>query len=298
MGSMFSTKVCFRNDDVNSLTEPLKKLTEIFLKRKVPITHAVEPGNVTIETIDWLKQLKTHDPHLIEIIQHGWDHTFHEKGEFGGRRSYEEQFIDLRRGKEKMESMFKEDFFPVITVPWDLYNKATIKAADQLGFKVFCVHYDYRISRRLFYSLGRVLGRGQLLGKSISNHLKYYPGTQMVQVDTAISLIKRYFDLFGNECDFFSIEDILSAFRRVRKLIPVVVFLLHHKYHQKESHFQLVDDLLKKLEHRKDVEFINHSRIYEDYRDPLETIYFPNAINSSSPQSRTGESASCPKAGV
>ena len=67
---MFSTKVCFRNDDVNSLTEPLKKLTEIYLKRKVPITHAVEPGNVTIETIDWLKQLKTHDPHLIEIIQH------------------------------------------------------------------------------------------------------------------------------------------------------------------------------------------------------------------------------------
>jgi hypothetical protein len=286
MGSMLSTKVCFRNDDVNSLTEPLMGLTEILLKRKVPITHAVEPGNVTIETIHWLKQLKSNYPHLIEIIQHGWNHTFHVKGEFGGGRSYEEQFIDLKQGKEKMERIFKEDFFPVITVPWDLYNKVTIKAANQLGFKVFCVHYDYRISRRLFYSLGHFLGRGQLFGKPISNHLKCYPGTQMLQIDTAISLIKRYFDLFGNECEFFSTKEILSAFNKVRKLIPVVVFLFHHKYHQKGSHFQLVEDVLDELQHRKDVDFVSHSRIYADWKAALRTNYLPKSIGRSSPQNR------------
>lgn len=268
---MLTTKVCFRNDDVNSLTEPLMKLTEIFLKRKVPITHAVEPGNVTIETINWLKRLKSKHPHLIEIIQHGWDHTFNGKGEFGKGRSYEEQFIDLKRGKEKMESTFGDDFFPVITIPWDLYSQDTIKATNLLGFKVFCSHYDSRISRRLFYSLGHVLARGQLFGKHISNHLKYYPGTQMLQIDAAISLIKTYLDHFGNECEFFSTEKVLLAFEKVRKLIPVVVFLFHHKYHLKEGHFQLVKDVLDELQHREDVEFLNHSRIYEDYREASRT---------------------------
>lgn len=280
---MFSTKVCFRNDDVNSLTDPLMKLTEIFLKRKVPISHAVEPGNVTIDTIKWLKQLKSKDPRLIEIIQHGWNHTFHGKGEFGGRRTYEEQFMDLKRGKEKLESIFKEDFFPALTVPWDLYNQGTIRAANLLGFKVFCVHYDYRISRRLFYAIGHILRRGQLFGKSISHHLKYYPGTQILQVDTAISLIKKYFDLFGSECDFFSTEEVLAAFKRIRKFIPVVVFLLHHKYHQDESHFQLVNELLEELQHRKNIEFLDHSRIYEEYQEARGTFCLSNSMGRSSP---------------
>ena len=168
------TKVCFRNDDVNILDKELIRLTKIFMDRCIPITYAVEPANVTTETINWLKQMKKDIPDLIEIVQHGWDHSWHGKGEFGIGRSYNQQLNDLQRGKEKLENIFGDDFFPMITIPFSVYNRDTIKAADSLHYKVVSGHYNYRISRRLFYFVGHILGKGQLFGRHISIHLNYY----------------------------------------------------------------------------------------------------------------------------
>lgn len=258
------TKVCFRNDDVNTLDKELIKLTKIFMNRCIPITHAVEPGNVTTETINWLKKMKKDVPDLIEIVQHGWDHAnYGKEGEFGDNRSYEEQYNDLKRGKEKMDNIFGKSFFQMITIPRSVYNSDTIKAADLLKYKVVGGHYNYCISRRIFYFIGHILGKGQLLGRHISNHLNYYPGSNMFEIDTAISFIKNYFGYL--ECEMLSEKEILEAFKKYQKYTNVVIFLLHHRFHRNERSIELVKNVLDKLKKQNNIIFTNYSSIYKKY---------------------------------
>jgi len=261
-------EVCFRNDDVNVFSKELVELTDIFLSRQIPITHAVEPGNLTKETINWLKEIKRNYPDLIEIVQHGWRHSIHGKGEFGAGRSYEWQFSDLERGKQLLADIFGNDFFPMITIPFGIYNKDTIRAADSLAYKVFTSHYDYRLSRRLFYVLGHALRRGQLFGRHISNHLNYYPGTRLFEVDSSISFAKRYFSPFGNECEMFSSQELIRTFDQYEQLIPVIIFLIHHRYHHKKHDMQLVNVVLDELQKRVNITFVNYANIYGEYSRP------------------------------
>lgn len=258
-------KVCFRNDDVNTVTPELDKVTDIFVSRGIPITHGVEPANMTTQTVRWLRDLKKRYPNLMEIVQHGWSHQKHGRGEFGPGRSFEKQLIDLTNGFEKMVSEFETDFFPALTIPFGVYNADTIKAASSLRYKVFCSHYNYRLSRRMFYVVGHILGKGQIFGRRISNHLRRYPGTEMLQIDTSISFIRKYFDDFGTGCQMFPVEEIMAMFRRLQKLIPVVVLLLHHRYFIQKDHLRLVHDVLDQFERRGDIQYVTCEELYREY---------------------------------
>jgi len=258
-------KVCFRNDDVNTFTPELEKVTDIFVSRGIPITHGVEPANMTAQTVRWLRYLKQRNPDLIEIVQHGWNHQKHGRGEFCSARSYEQQLMDLRNGFEKMTSEFENDFFPALTIPFGVYSADTIKAANSVGYKVFYSHYNYRVSRRMFYLVGHILGKGQVLGRRISNHLRRYPGTEMLQIDTSISFIRKYFDDFGTGCQMFSVREIMAIFRRLERLIPVVVLLLHHRYFIQKDHLRLVHDVLDQLERRRDIQYVTCEELHREY---------------------------------
>ena len=173
--------------------------------------------------------------------------------------------MDLTNGFEKMVSKFETDFFPALTIPFGVYSSDTIKAASSLGYKVFCSHYNYRLSRRMFYVVGHILGKGQVLGRRISNHLKRYPGTEMLQIDTSISFIRKYFDDFGTGCQMFSAEEIMAMFKRLEKLIPVVVLLLHHRYFIQKDDLRLVHDVLDQFERRGDIQYVTCAEIYQEY---------------------------------
>lgn len=85
MGNIFF----FRNDDLrNKLDDSLIKITDLFIKYNIPITHSVEPANVSEEVVKWLVDVKKKYPDLIEIMQHGYEHKIKnnfKKGEFGGQ---------------------------------------------------------------------------------------------------------------------------------------------------------------------------------------------------------------------
>jgi hypothetical protein len=262
MQGISRTTICYRNDDVNDLSTELADLSEIFLIRGVPLAMAVEPGNLTDETASWLLALKARHGSLVEIVQHGWNHTRYSKGEFDGSRSYVQQFEDLKRGKEKLESVFRMDFFPMLTIPFGVYTADTVLAASHLKYKVFSGHYDYRISRRIFYLLGHLLGKGKFFGHSVSNHLKYYPGTKMFEIDTSISFIKQYLDPSNNTCSMYSLEEILLMFEKFRKLTTVVVFLLHHRFHREKRYMELVERVVDELQKRDDVRFASYEEVY------------------------------------
>jgi hypothetical protein len=75
------TFVFFRNDDVNRMEPGLVETTDILNGLDIPISHAVEPGNLDPQTREWLRSRAANG---VEIVQHGFSHTRHDLGEFGG----------------------------------------------------------------------------------------------------------------------------------------------------------------------------------------------------------------------
>ncbi len=256
----------FRNDDVNILDRELQAVTARCVDEGVPITHTVEPANVSDETVDWLLQQKAHDPRLIEITQHGYDHVERDVGEFGGKRSHEDQFADLSRGRQMLVERFGAGFFPCLNFPFGPYNRSSMRAADDLGFRVICSHYNCRLSRRVMYGVGHLLGLGQILGKHISYHLDFYPRTGMFCVDMAVSFIARYIGPHGSvTCDFHPLEVMERNIRKFIPFTPVIGVLLHHRYHHTEQSLDLITDTIRTIKTIPDAEFLNIEEIYNRY---------------------------------
>lgn len=254
----------FRNDDVNELTPELIAVSEIFFAAGIPIIHAVEPGNLTDACVDWLIEKKLQHGRLLEIMQHGYNHTKHQSGEFGGTRSYREQYDDLRRGREIMERRFGEHWYPAVNFPYGPYNQATIRAVDDLGYAIFNGHYNPRLSRRLFYVIGRILHKGQLLNRHISHHLEIYPGTHTFTIDMAISYIEHYRGNYGSsDCDWYSLDALMDRYEATKRHINVIGWLLHHRYHQTPASLKLVQDSIDAMRRRDPaIEFWNFEEIH------------------------------------
>lgn len=236
----------FRNDDVRDrLDESLVQITELFLRRGLPITHAVEPANVSADVSEWLLDMKRRRPDLIEIMQHGYDHRIknrRQKGEFGGQRTYEEQLADIRAGKELMNRYFGNQWFECFNFPYAPYNPAAIRALDDVGYRVLNSHYNASLSRRLFYGVGHLLRRGYLWGHHVSWHLRRYPGTRLFEIDMCVSFIRRYINE-ETDCEFLPLDELKAETLSYRRL-PVAGILLHHRYHDTPDKIALVERYL------------------------------------------------------
>ena len=53
------------------LEKALKEVTELFLKERIAIIHAMILGVLSEITANWVKEIKRNNTNLIEIIQHG-----------------------------------------------------------------------------------------------------------------------------------------------------------------------------------------------------------------------------------
>lgn len=259
-----------RNDDVNVLDDELVAVSRRCTEAGVPLTHAVEPANVTDEAVRWLREEKARAPRLIEIMQHGFDHQKREVGEFGGSRPYDEQFRDLGHGKEIMSGRFGDDFLPCLNFPFGPYNQHSMRAADDLGFRIVSSHYNCLPSRRAMYAVGHLLRRGQLLGRHVSYHLDHYPRTGMFCIDMAISFIERYIGEYGAQtCVFYPFEEIRRRIDRFVRHTPVVGLLLHHRYHTDQASLDLINEVIDYVRALPGAEFLNMDEIYRRHdRNP------------------------------
>lgn len=256
----------FRNDDVrDTLDESLIKITDIFIKYGVPITHAVEPANVTKEVIKWLVDTKKQHPDLIEIMQHGYDHTIKNnkiKGEFGGQRTYEEQYEEIKKGKELMNQYFGDLWFEAFNFPYAPYNIPAIKAVNDCKFKVLNSHYNSDWKRKFFYFVGHLLNKGRLLDHHVSWNLKRYPNTKLFEIDMNTGFIKKYLNE-GTDADFFTLDQLKEKTLKYSKFKTTGI-LLHHRYHTEKEHFDLVDDYLKWIS-TQGYEFLTMEKIYDRF---------------------------------
>ena len=136
-----SREYFFRNDDVrDTLDESLIKIQEIFIKKNVPITQAVEPANVTDSVVNWLLRQKQQYPELITFMQHGYNHIVknkYKKGEFGGQREFDEQYEEIKAGKDLMVKYFNNQWFEAFNFPYAPYNEASIDALEKSRLQSF-----------------------------------------------------------------------------------------------------------------------------------------------------------------
>ncbi len=132
--------IFLRNDDGDKDEDTLRQLFDITLSRQVPLHVAVIPKNLTNSGLRLLRDIKHAQPDLLELGQHGYQHLNHEsegrKCEFGVSRSFEEQFNDIANGKKILEETLQEYFAPIFTPPWNRCTKDTLRAVEELGFKI------------------------------------------------------------------------------------------------------------------------------------------------------------------
>lgn len=262
---MQKTQVFFRNDDVNRPEPGLRETTELLLKHGIPVSHAVEPANLQEDTRRWLTDLAGSG---VEIVQHGFAHAKHDRGEFGGDRSAEDQFQDLECGLRIMEDAFGDLFFPAMSFPFGSYNEFTIPLLDRLGYRVVSCHRRHQFSRQVFYGLGRLLRRGRWLDRHVSHHLKHYPGTRVLEVSVTLSPIRTYLpDQGDTACTFHSQGDLQRMFLQCRRQSPVVGIVLHHRFHAEPGRLQRLEEFLLWLEQQPDLEFADLNRIHDRWQD-------------------------------
>lgn len=266
-------KIFFRNDDVReTLDDSLIQITDLFIKHKIPICHAVEPANVSNEVIDWLNSTKKDHPKFLEIVQHGYSHKLNVKekiggkirqGEFGGNRGYQEQFLEIEKGKNLMDEYFQNNWFPVFTFPYGARNDASINAVSDAGFFVLNGGYSPKLKYRIFYFIGHLLRKRILFGRRVSYNLKKIPSTNLLEIDMNYGFIKKYLS-DNDDCEMHRLKYLKEKFYEFSKQ-QVVGILLHHRFHNNQDKINLVDDFLAWIKDQKDIQFCTQESIYNYY---------------------------------
>ncbi|MDD5538358.1 MAG: hypothetical protein PHF12_05275 [Candidatus Omnitrophica bacterium] len=140
--------VFIRDDDVWRLTPAFLAFFNHCFDNDIPVVYAVIPAKMQPSLVCFLRSKKKKNPFLVDIVQHGWRHAdYHVKGkalhdhdgkyEFGPSRSYAVQYRDICRGRSKMLEAFEDDFTDAFVPPFHGYDKATLQAVEECGFKIF-----------------------------------------------------------------------------------------------------------------------------------------------------------------
>ncbi len=239
--------IFFRNDDLrNSLDNSLIEITDLFILNGTPISHAVEPANVSHDVVNWLIDKKNEFPDLIEIIQHGFNHNIDNPGlkmEFGGKRGFEDQLSDIKKGVELMNSYFHNLWTPVFTFPYGTYNRNSLKALSDCDYKILSSKIQFSNKARIKNFLGRTFAIDDFFGKQVN----YHPGNRknygFREISVSVNLIKRYTGY--NTAIHYDLESIINQIQLARKHTGIIGILLHHRFHENEM--QLINGLIQYL---------------------------------------------------
>ena len=128
----------FRADDVAVPGRQFSRLMDLFSTHGVPLSLAVVPAMLTRKRWQYLKRFEKKTPSGWCWHQHGWRHVNHategKKQEFGYTRTSSEIKRDLVRGKNRLEQLMGDRFYPVFTPPWNRCSSATLELLKELGY--------------------------------------------------------------------------------------------------------------------------------------------------------------------
>lgn len=228
--------IFFRNDDVRDiLDKSLIDFTDMFIKFGFPVSHAVEPGNLSEEVAEYLTNLISKHPDLIEIIQHGFNHNKNNptiKMEFGGTRDFRSQLKDINEGKVIMDNYFGKSWTHVFTFPYGTYNQATLQALDYIGYGAISTKIQFSVINRLKNQIGVILGKDMIFGKKINYHTKFRQGYNFKEVSVSANLIRRYTGY--DTAEHYTLNEIIGQINEASKYTNLIGVLFHHRFHQNQ----------------------------------------------------------------
>jgi peptidoglycan/xylan/chitin deacetylase (PgdA/CDA1 family) len=130
--------IYFRADDVGVPGRQFNRLMELFSSYRAPLSLAVVPAWLTRRRWETFQSKTLRSSPLWCWHQHGWRHVNHETGarkqEFGsGRQSFAIK-SDLLKGRQRLQNILGNRFYPVFTPPWNRCNLNTLELLKQLGY--------------------------------------------------------------------------------------------------------------------------------------------------------------------
>jgi peptidoglycan/xylan/chitin deacetylase (PgdA/CDA1 family) len=130
--------IFFRADDIAVPGKQFAHLLEVFSQNRVPLCLAVVPAWLTRQRWRVLKNIAQNTASRWCWHQHGWRHVNHEidgkKQEFGPVRSRADLEHDIRRGRQRLESLLGQSFYPVFTPPWNRCDQKTLEVLKERNY--------------------------------------------------------------------------------------------------------------------------------------------------------------------
>lgn len=230
---MQATKVFFRDDDVGVLSDSLRAFFDVLIEHGIPCHYQVVPDYLDADSAAELRLLKRAHPTLIHFNQHGLHHEQLLAGrsaysEFAGGRAYEDQRADIAEGRAVLERLLGDAFeADVFTPPCHKYDAETIRALGDLGFEMLSAGVRIDRASKLYYAVGRLLGRVDFLGKRVSYHGRLMPDTRLAEVSVVLDVHEAQ-DARGDRIDK-SAEMLWQEFEAARAELEVVGIMTHHQ---------------------------------------------------------------------
>lgn len=130
-------RLFFRDDDAGWADQKLYQLLDIFAQASTPVDLAVIPACLTKE-LTYALQAR-YASQVLGLHQHGFQHASHalsgRKCEFGGDRTLQQQFADIKKGRNHLTRAFGNLFDPIFTPPWNRCSSMTIDCLVELDFQ-------------------------------------------------------------------------------------------------------------------------------------------------------------------
>lgn len=256
---MRETIVFFRDDDVGEMTDPLRSLLDVLLEYGIPCHYQVVPDYLDAKAAAALRRIKQAHPDLVYFNQHGLHHEQEIDGrisysEFAGGRGYDDQFRDIRQGKEVLEQMLGDAFSgDVFTPPCHKYDADTLRALGDLGFDTLSAGVRVDWPSRIYYLAGRCLNRVDFLGKRVSYHQRITPDSRLAEVSVAIDVHEDQ-SAEGLRVDK-GLDDLWSEFCAVRQKLDAVGVMTHHQACETPQKQRVFRDFVAKLAAEPGVRF-------------------------------------------
>jgi hypothetical protein len=130
--------VYFRADDVAVPGKQFDRMMELFANYRVPLSLAVVPAWLTHQRWKTMQSKALRVSSLWCWHQHGWRHVNHETAgknqEFGSARQSSAVKEDLLKGRQRLENILGNQFYPVFTPPWNRCNLNTLELLKAYRF--------------------------------------------------------------------------------------------------------------------------------------------------------------------
>jgi len=132
------SRIFFRADDIAVPGQQFARLLQIFSRYRAPLCLAIVPAWLTRPRWSALRRIAQKAGSRWCWHQHGWRHTNHEvegkKQEFGPARSRDDLEHDILCGRQRLEKLLGEEFYPVFTPPWNRCDQKALEVLKHLGY--------------------------------------------------------------------------------------------------------------------------------------------------------------------